>query len=116
MMLLCGWLLLDEIEYYSINNVFGIIGSSILIMIGIKIITAKTSVVTTLKRRNSLIPDESDPRNSNPWVNNSFDADASDTVSNVSMDVDSYISKDEDNWSGETTEDKKERMREAMTA
>lgn len=53
-MLVTGWTLLDEIEYYEFGNLMGILGASLLIIAGIKIITMKTSVVTTLKRRPSL--------------------------------------------------------------
>ena len=45
MMLVTAWILLDEISYYSMNRILGILASSVLIIIGIKIITAKTSVV-----------------------------------------------------------------------
>ena len=51
MMLICGWVLLDEIANYTIGNMLGIIGSSTIIIAGIKVITMKTSVVTQVKKR-----------------------------------------------------------------
>ena len=54
-MLICGWTLLDEIQYYDLNNIFGILGSSILIILGIKVITMKTSVVTQVKKRRTSV-------------------------------------------------------------
>ena len=59
MMLICGWVLLDEIEYYELSDMLGIIGSSVLIIIGIKVITMKTSVVTQIKKRRTSIASDS---------------------------------------------------------
>ena len=59
MMLICGWVLLDEIEYYTFGNMLGIIGSSIMIIAGIKIITMKTSVVTQVKKRRTSVASNS---------------------------------------------------------
>ena len=50
-MLVTAWILLDEISYYSMNRILGILASSVLIIIGIKIITAKTSVVAQIKKK-----------------------------------------------------------------
>jgi len=55
MMLISGWTLLDEIEYYEFGNLMGILGASVLIVVGIKFVTMKTSVVTTLKKRKNSI-------------------------------------------------------------
>ena len=50
MMLTCGWILLDEIKYYEWKDMLGILGSSVLIITGIKIITMKTSAITQVKK------------------------------------------------------------------
>ena len=52
MMLVCGWILLDEIQFYTKSEIIGILFSSLLVIIGIKIITMKTTVIATLKKRN----------------------------------------------------------------
>ena len=48
-MLVSGWVLLDEIQYYEWIEIAGLIGSSCLVISGIKVITMKTSVSATLK-------------------------------------------------------------------
>ena len=55
MMLLCGWMLLNEIQYYEYIEIAGLIGSSLLVIIGIKIVTMKTSIVQTLKKKNEAV-------------------------------------------------------------
>ena len=50
MMLVCGWILLDEIKNYEWNEIAGLICSSMLTIVGIKVITMKTSVSVTLRK------------------------------------------------------------------
>ena len=52
MMLLCGWMLLNEIQFYEWIEITGLLGSSLLVIIGIKVITMKTNIVQTLKKKN----------------------------------------------------------------
>ena len=58
MMMTCGWILLDEIKYYDMGNILGIVGSVLLIIAGIKIITMKTSVIAQAKRARKRTSDE----------------------------------------------------------
>ena len=58
MMFACGWVLLDEIESYDAYELLGLIGSSLLVFAGIKVITMKTSAIATLKKPST--PLESD--------------------------------------------------------
>lgn len=57
MMLLCGWMLLDEIQYYTWSNIAGLLASSLLVIIGIKVITMKTNALETLKKNNRINTD-----------------------------------------------------------
>ena len=50
MLLVCGWVLLNEISFYTTKQIFGLIGSAIIVISGIKVITMKTSVIASLKK------------------------------------------------------------------
>lgn len=49
-MLIHGWFLLDESQLYSSMQMLGIICSGLIVIIGIKIITMKTTVIASLKK------------------------------------------------------------------
>ena len=53
-MLTHGWILLDESQFYTGKQLLGIISSGLLVISGIKIITMKTSVIATLKKRSPI--------------------------------------------------------------
>lgn len=53
-MLLHGWIILDESQFYTSKEMLGIISSGLLVVTGIKIITLKTSVIATLKKRSPI--------------------------------------------------------------
>ena len=119
MMLVSGWTLLDEIEYYEFGNLMGILGASVLIVAGIKFVTMKTSVVTTLKKRKNSIQNELNLDTihlaQEPDLQGSPGG-GNENESNISFDKDSYRNLSVSDMSGATADDKKERMREAHLA
>ena len=124
MMLVTAWILLDEISYYSMNRILGIVASSVLIIIGIKIITSKTVVVAQKKKkkRHSEQPILDDPLlQSNGPANSIIDPEESDTdtlnASRLTFESrHSNVFMSESDMSGETLDDKREKQRETAIA
>jgi len=52
MMLAAGWILLGEAKFYTWQEIGGILSSSFMVCIGIKVLTMKTSAVSLLKDSN----------------------------------------------------------------
>ena len=126
MMLVTAWILLDEISYYTMNRILGILASSVLIIIGIKIITAKTSVVAQIKKKkrpsepqaqvladNALLQSVGSGPVLNPEESDTNSLNAS-RLTFESQHSNVFLS--ESDMSGETIEDKREKQRETAIA
>ena len=55
-----GWVILGEIRYYETREIFGILGSSLLVCIGIYILTIKKGFVAHIKKKNDSGDSEND--------------------------------------------------------
>lgn len=51
MMLATGWVVLNEVRHYSSLQVMGVLGSSAIVCIGIRVNTLKTNVVAIIKKK-----------------------------------------------------------------
>lgn len=56
MMLVAGWVVLDEVRLYTRKGIIGIISSSTIVCIGIYILTIKSSVVAHIKKKDDAEP------------------------------------------------------------